>query len=257
MPWGVTKDYIATDFPSVSISRGNEISGMAEASLSDFFCDSIVDFLTESSISEFDQLLDEDGSASAAGDANPRPISPHPSSFEAATPTDLQRFKDKNLNRNTAKSTSTWVNRFESWRKWKNLPNRIEQIAEGELDGVLQQFYAEVRKADSSQYEPDSLRTMLAALDRHLRQNGAIFSIINDRQFEESRKTLNGRAIILRERGMGKKKNKADALTPAEEEQLWTKKVLGGDTPISLNHTVFFMVSQQFGTRGCQEHHQL
>ena len=138
---------------------------MAEASLSDF-CDSIVDFLTESSTSEFDQLLDEDGSASAAGNTNPRPISPHPSSFEAATPTDLQ------------------------------------------------QFYAEVRKADGNQYKPDSLRTMLAALDRHLRQNGATFSIINDRQFEESRKTFNGRAIILRERGMGKKK---DALTPAEE----------------------------------------
>lgn len=38
---------------------------MAEASLSDFFCDSIVDFLTELSTSELDQLLNK-GKASVA-----------------------------------------------------------------------------------------------------------------------------------------------------------------------------------------------
>ena len=62
---------------------------------------------------------------------------------------------------------------------------------------------------------------------------------------------------MLREGGLGKKKMKADVLTLEEEEQLWTKDVLGGNNAISLNHTVFFMLSQQFGTRGCQEHHQL
>ena len=106
------------------------------------------------------------------------------------------------------------------------------------------------------EYEPDSLRTMLAALDRHLRQAGANFSIIKDREFDECRKTLNGRAIMLREEGLGKKM-KADALTLEEEEQLWTIGVLGGNNAVSLNHTVFFILSQQFGTRGCQEHHQL
>ena len=50
---------------------------------------------------------------------------------------------------------------------------------------------------------------------------------------------------------------KADALSMEEEEQLWTRGVLGGNNAVSLNHTVFFMLSQQFGTRGCQEHHQL
>ena len=50
---------------------------------------------------------------------------------------------------------------------------------------------------------------------------------------------------------------KADALSMEEEEQLWTRGVLGGNNAVSLNHTMFFMLSQQFGTRGCQEHHQL
>ena len=143
------------------------------------------------------------------------------------------------------------------WRTWRKLPHKLEEIPKQELNGTLKRFLAEVRKSDGSEYEPDSLRTMLAALDRHLRQAGANFSIIKDREFDECRKTLNGRTIVLREGGLGKKKKKADVLTLEEEEQLWTKDVLGGNNAVSLNHTVFFMLSQQFGTRGCQEHHQL
>ena len=56
---------------------------------------------------------------------------------------------------------------------------------------------------------------------------------------------------------MGKRKNKSNALTSEEEEQLWQLKVLGGNNPKSLNYTIFYLLSQQFGTRECQEHHQL
>ena len=33
-------------------------------------------------------------------------------------------------------------------------------------------------------------------------------------------------------------------------------KVLGGNNPMSLNYTMFYLISQQFGTRGCQENQQ-
>ena len=33
--------------------------------------------------------------------------------------------------------------------------------------------------------------------------------------------------------------------------------VLGKMNPVSLNYTVYFLISQDFGTRGRQEHHQL
>ena len=38
---------------------------------------------------------------------------------------------------------------------------------------------------------------------------------------------------------------------------MWAAKVLGSESPHSLNFTVWYLLSQQFGTRGCQEHHQL
>ena len=55
----------------------------------------------------------------------------------------------------------------------------------------------------------------------------------------------------------GKAKNKADPLTEEGEEALWESGTLGGDNPTSLNHTIWYLISQQFGTRGNQEHSEI
>ena len=126
-----------------------------------------------------------------------------------------------------------------------------------ELDRILQEFYCHVRKQNGDEYEPDSLRTRLAALNRHLSGCGCSCSIIKDRgEFKESRLVPNGKAIQLRENGNGKKSKKADPLN-AEGEILWNTEVLGGDNPKSLNRTVFYIISQHFSTRGRQKHHQI
>ena len=51
-------------------------------------------------------------------------------------------------------------------------------------------------------------------------------------------------------------KRKADPITDEEEERMWVAKVLGSESSRSLNFTVWYLLSQQFGTRGCQEHYQ-
>ena len=192
------------------------------------FSESILQFLREPTGSELEELMEgaEAFIAEIENEAQHRK-EPHPT-FEAATG-DLQKFKEKNLNKNTTKSTNTWVNRFETWRRWRELPHKLEEIPKQNLNDTLERFFAEVQKFKGSEYEPDSLRTMLAALDRHLRQAGAKFSIIKDREFDGSRKTLKGRAIVLREGGLGKKNMKADALSMEKEEQLWKTEVLGGN----------------------------
>jgi len=139
----------------------------------------------------------------------------------------------------------------------RGVGNKLEDIPKSELDGILQRFFAKVRKQDGGEYKPESLRIMLASLDRFLGEKGRVFSIQKNREFEGCRKVLNGRAIEVRENGMGKRKNRSDPLSEQEEEQLWQRKVLGASNPKSLNYTIFFMLSQQFGTRGCQEHLQL
>ena len=155
------------------------------------------------------------------------------------------------------KSTVTWIKRFETWRKVRGIANELENTPVNDLDSILQSFFAEIRKSDGTEYEPECLRVMLSAIDRYLREKGREYSILIDKMFDNCRKVLNGKAIELREKGMGKRKNKSDPLTSDEEEQLWKLKVLGSNNPKSLNYTIFYLISQQFGTRGCQEHHQL
>ena len=98
---------------------------------------------------------------------------------------------------------------------------------------------------------------MLAALDRFFQNSGWKYSIAKDRKYIESRKVLNVKATELQEHGKRKWKNRVDPLTEDEEELLWEKDVLGDANPVSLNHTVFYVLSQHFGTRGRQEHHQI
>ena len=60
----------------------------------------------------------------------------------------------------------------------------LEDIPVEELDAVLCKFYAEVRRKDGEEYEPDSLVVMQASLDRHLKSVGRPYSILRDRQFQ-------------------------------------------------------------------------
>ncbi len=170
---------------------------------------------------------------------------------------ELQRLKEKNRNKNTDRSTQTSGRKFTQWVQEKQLHFSLETISAEELDKILQHYFAELKKKDGSDYEPDSLRTMLASLDRHFQEAGCTFKVIKDKEFQGCRQVLNGKAIELREMGKGKRLLKSDALTAEEEEVLWEKRILGSTNPSSLNFTMFYVISQHFGTRGCQEHHQI
>ena len=77
------------------------------------------------------------------------------------------------MNANTAKSTGTWVKQFNKWRKERQIGQKLEEVSKEQLDGILQLFFAEICKSNGTTYELDSLRTMMAALDRHLREKEA------------------------------------------------------------------------------------
>ena len=175
-----------------------------------------------------------------------------PRQFVQASDQDLQHLMDKNT---TLKSINMW---FEGWRTARGIEHELlAHKSVAEIENILGHFYAELRKEDGTDYEPDSLRVMLASLGRHFRDSGLPFSILRDDAFKNSRKFLNGKAIELRECGMGKLKNKADPLTEEDEEALWESGALGGDNPSTRNHTIWYLLSQQFGTRGNQEHTEI
>ncbi|XP_057292326.1 uncharacterized protein LOC130614877, partial [Hydractinia symbiolongicarpus] len=124
-----------------------------------------------------------------------------------------------------------------------------------ELNNVLERFNAEVKKQDGKDYEPTTLANLLAAIERKLKENNYKVSILTDRAFKGSRDVLEGKARLLREKGMGKKPHKAACLTNAEEVVICGQ--LGIHNAQSVVNSLWFLFTQHFGLRGRQEHHTM
>lgn len=61
----------------------------------------------------------------------------------------------------------------------------------------------------------------------------------------------------LQRAGLGSRKRKAEPLTEAEEELLWSKDLLGDSSPQSLTDTMVVMNGLYFALRSGDEHRQL
>ena len=85
---------------------------------------------------------------------------------------------------------------------------------------------------------------MQSSIDRCLRESNYEYSILNSRFFKESRDVLEGKARLLREKGLGKKPNKTNNLTRQEEDILWECGQLGDKTPKSIIATLWWQFSR-------------
>ena len=72
-------------------------------------------------------------------------------------------------NKNKKDSTRNWLKQFEKWAVERKKEVNLEKYAAEELNSTLCEFFAELRKANCDDYEPDSLRVMFSATDRHLK----------------------------------------------------------------------------------------
>ena len=177
------------------------------------------------------------------------------SRFSSATATTIQQLKNSSINENTVKSTAFWLSVWKKWCLEKEIAAKIENYEPTQFNSLLERFYAEIKNKHGEDYEPESLKVMITSLDRHLKNKGYKLSIIRDREFSSSKQVLDGKAKQLRLAGRGKRPNKARQLSEEEEEILWKSEKLGGKTPESLIHTMWWLLTQQFGLRGRQEHH--
>ena len=178
--------------------------------------------------------------------------------FSLMSTSELESLEENATNSNTKRSTCTWLNVFRAWASWRQFDRLApEEYAVSELEEKLCLFFAEIKRQDGKDYEPDSLAVMQAAIDRHLNLKGYSKSILKDREFSRSRLILEGKARRLRMEGRGKRPNATRALTKAEEEKLWSLGRLGSSTPRALLHTVFYKIGQQFGLRARQEHESM
>ena len=80
--------------------------------------------------------------------------------------------------------------RYKKWAKERNFQANLEEYQSDVLDQTLSQFYAELRKENGDDYEPDCLKVIQVSLVRYLKSKAYAKSIIGDREFLNSRKVL-------------------------------------------------------------------
>ena len=106
------------------------------------------------------------------------------------------------------------MNVFKSWCQSCHLENVNIQKKADELDNILNKFYAEVKERDGDYYEPESLKIMQSAIERHLKDKNYPLSIVRSREFHNSQEILHAKAISLRQQGKRKRPSKSQLLTP-------------------------------------------
>ena len=110
--------------------------------------------------------------------------------FDECHEINIQQFIDKSKNLNTTKATSQWMRVYLSWAEIKGAALEIESLPPVDLNRLLQQFYAEVKRKDGKDYEPNSFASMQTGIERHLKEKQYKLSIIRDREFTTSTAVL-------------------------------------------------------------------
>ena len=134
---------------------------------------------------------------------------------------------------------------FTPYSKFKQRDNEAPR-----LDELLGKFYAEIKKEDGEDYEPESQKIMQCVLDICLKENGYEIGIVRGREFQKLQDILNVRTISLRLQGKGTRIHKGQPMTPVEERSLWEKRQLGDFNARVLTNTNFKNLAEQLGLRG-------
>ena len=82
--------------------------------------------------------------------------------FSLATATTIQELKNNSKNKNTVKTTAFWLLVREKWCLEKRMAEEIENYQPAELNTLFERFYAELKNKHGEDYEPESLKVMIA-----------------------------------------------------------------------------------------------
>ena len=150
----------------------------------------------------------------------------------------VDQLKLKAKNKSTTKLAQTQLNVWENWENERKFNPKLEEYEHEDLDEKLQMLKYLPKMDQSTNVQPESLKSMLATFDRHLKERDYMYSITRDREFYQSKLVLEGKVKHLHQQGKGTRPNAASALTSNEEEILWTARTLGDSSPGVISQTM-------------------
>ena len=163
----------------------------------------------------------------------------------------IDDFIDDQENKNTRAKTDRDINLLRAFLEAKQEQREVQNIPVPELNELLSEFILTVRTKEGKEYEPTSLRGMIASFERFLRRKNYEASIIKDLAFEKTRKSLKSKQKQLKKQGRGNKPNASVPLTDEEKQVLYDKGLLGISSPEALLNSIWLNNTIHFGLRGC------
>lgn len=164
-------------------------------------------------------------------------------------------------NRNTHRKTGADMRILATYMRSLNELRTPETIPPAELDKYLSSFFLVVRKTDGSEYEPCSLRAMLASIERYLRQMNYPASLTRDNEFSNMRNVLKLKQQMLRSLGKGQKTVAEISQTACAREgkitRLFHSHEMGPYNPNSVIFSLCFFFCMYLKLRKSTEHKKL
>ena len=126
----------------------------------------------------------------------------------------VDNFIAEQENKATLQKTQRDVKLLQTFLGTRNELRKVEEIPALELNEYICEFIISVRTKDGKDYEPSSLRSLLASFERHLKKNSYSASIMNDLVFAKTRKVLLSKQKELQKKGnWGNRPNASIAVT--------------------------------------------
>ena len=179
------------------------------------------------------------------------------SRFVPVSDLQVNKLIESEENTNTKRKTAYDMKLVNQFLQEQGESRQVENIPTEELNNHLSRFIFAARTKKGEDYEPSSLRGILASVERHLNRSGYGKSIIKDIEFVKTREALKAKQKSLKREGKGNKPRATTALSDEEINILYSKKLLGIASPLALVNTVWLNNMLHFGLRGCKEQREL
>ena len=135
--------------------------------------------------------------------------------------------------------------------------NNCKILTKESLAYALCRFIPEVAKLDGSDYPGKMLYEMVTSIQKHLHQNDLFWKLLDDNAFIDVKIVLDNVMKERAEQNLGMVKKQADFIPVQFESDLWSKNILGEDTPDKLRDTVLFLLGINLGLCAGDEHYDL
>ena len=192
--------------------------------------------------------------------------------FNVVSDEHVEQLKCIKLKPKTEAKVNWGVNAYNEWRNYRlhtfnyNVAiyyadlNHLESLTKDNLNSALCRFIPEVTKQKGDgQYPGRTLYQMICAIQKHLQVNKLYWKLLEGEgsEFSDIRVVLDN---VMKEQtaaNIGVSKKQVSVNTLDMENELWSKGILGKDSPDKLHNTVLFLIGINATIRAVEENYNL